>query len=88
VPIRAKLVAPPLYVLSTNATDKHAAVDRLERAIEAIQGKVEKYGGNLIVKMKPKAISETEEHDLAQLMAKVGQENAEVSGDEEEEEAA
>jgi len=36
--------------------------------------------------MKPKAISESEEQDLAQLMAKAGQENAEVSGDEEEEE--
>jgi translation initiation factor 2 subunit 1 len=35
---------------------------------------------------QPRAISETEEQDLAQLMAKAGQENAEVSGDEEEEE--
>ncbi|KAI0002560.1 translation initiation factor 2, alpha subunit [Russula compacta] len=87
VPIKAKLVAPPLYVLSTNATDKYAAVERLERAIESIQGTIEKQGGNLIVKMKPKAVSETDEHDLAQLMAKAGRENAEVSGDEEEEEA-
>jgi translation initiation factor 2 subunit 1 len=36
--------------------------------------------------LQPKAISETEEQDLAQLMAKAGQENAEVSGDEDEEE--
>ncbi|KAF8504437.1 eukaryotic translation initiation factor 2 subunit alpha [Russula emetica] len=88
VPIKAKLVAPPLYVLSTNATDKYAAVERLERAIESIQGTIEKQGGNLTVKMKPKAVSETDEQDLAQLMAKAGRENAEVSGDEEEEEAA
>ncbi|KIJ15861.1 hypothetical protein PAXINDRAFT_168851 [Paxillus involutus ATCC 200175] len=86
VPIKAKLVAPPLYVLSTNATDKYAAVDRLERAIESIQVSIESQGGSLVVKMKPKAISETEEQDLAQLMAKAGQENAEVSGDEEEDE--
>jgi hypothetical protein len=33
---------------------------------------------------QPKAVSETEEQDLAQLMAKAGQENAEVSGDEDE----
>jgi len=87
VPIKAKLVAPPLYVLSTNATDKYAAVERLERSIEAIQSTIEDQGGNLVVKMKPKAVSETEEQDLAQLMAKAGQENAEVSGDEEEEDA-
>ncbi|KAE9401509.1 putative translation initiation factor eIF-2 alpha chain [Gymnopus androsaceus JB14] len=86
VPIKVKLVAPPLYVLSTNATDKYAAVDRLERAIESIQSTIEDQGGALVVKMKPKAVSETDEHDLAQLMAKAGQENAEVSGDEEEEE--
>ncbi|KAG2159253.1 eukaryotic translation initiation factor 2 subunit alpha [Suillus bovinus] len=86
VPIKAKLVAPPLYVLSTNATDKYAAVDRLERAIESILSTIEGQGGNLVVKMKPKAVSETEEQDLAQLMAKAGQENAEVSGDEDDEE--
>ncbi|KAI0780226.1 eukaryotic translation initiation factor 2 subunit alpha [Fomes fomentarius] len=87
VPIKAKLVAPPLYVLSTNATDKYAAVDRLERAIESIQSTIEDQGGSLVVKMKPKAVSETEEQDLAQLMAKAGAENAEVSGDEDDEEA-
>jgi translation initiation factor 2 subunit 1 len=86
VPIKAKLVAPPLYVLSTNATDKYAAVERLERAIESIQSSIEDQGGALMVKMKPKAVSETEEQDLAQLMAKAGQENEEVSGDEDEEE--
>lgn len=36
---------------------------------------------------QPKAVSETDEQDLAQLMAKAGRENAEVSGDEDEEEA-
>lgn len=34
---------------------------------------------------QPKAVSETDEQDLAQLMAKAGLENAEVSGDEDEE---
>lgn len=86
VPIKAKLVAPPLYILSTNATDKYVAVERLERAIESIQSTIEDRGGSMVVKMKPKAVSETDEQDLAQLMAKAGQENAEVSGDEDEEE--
>jgi len=36
---------------------------------------------------QPKAVSETDEQDLAQLMAQAGRENAEVSGDEDEEEA-
>ncbi|KAH8101338.1 eukaryotic translation initiation factor 2 alpha subunit-domain-containing protein [Phellopilus nigrolimitatus] len=45
VPIKAKLVAPPLYVLGTNATDKYSAVERLERAIETIQSTIEGAGG-------------------------------------------
>ena len=57
----------------------------MEKAIESIQNTIEDLGGSLIVKMKPKAISESEEQDLAQLMAKAVQENAEVSGDEDEE---
>jgi len=36
---------------------------------------------------QPKAVSETDEQDLAQLMAKAGRENVEISGDEDEEEA-
>ncbi|KII84319.1 hypothetical protein PLICRDRAFT_118094 [Plicaturopsis crispa FD-325 SS-3] len=86
VPIKAKLVAPPLYVLSTNATDKYAATERLERAIDSILSTIEEQGGSLVVKMKPKAVSETDEQDLAQLMAKAGQENAEVEGDDDDEE--
>ncbi|KAH7097735.1 eukaryotic translation initiation factor 2 subunit alpha [Auriculariales sp. MPI-PUGE-AT-0066] len=86
VPIKAKLVAPPLYVLTTNATDKSGAVERLERAIEMIQSSIEEEGGDLVVKMKPKAVSESEEMDLANLMQKADKENTEVAGDEEEEE--
>lgn len=37
---------------STNATDKYAAVERLERAIEGIQASIEDEGGSCIVKMK------------------------------------
>ncbi|CAG7849959.1 Eukaryotic translation initiation factor 2 subunit alpha Short=eIF-2-alpha [Serendipita indica DSM 11827] len=86
VPIKAKLVAPPLYVLGSNATDKTAAIERLDRAIECIQTSIEEDGGSLVVKMKPKAISETEDTDLAAMMADAAKENAEVSGDDTDEE--
>lgn len=58
VPIKAKLVAPPLYVLTTNATDKYGAVDRLERAIELIQATIEEDGGDLVVKMKVRVLND------------------------------
>jgi len=82
VPVKAKLIAPPFYVLDTNATDKHAGVANLEAAINAIKISISSEGGDLNVKMRPKAVSETEDLELAALMAKAGKENIEVSGDE------
>lgn len=80
-----------------------AAIDRLDRAIESIQASIEDDGGSLVVKMKvsqalsnktktliylqPKAVSETEDTDLAAMMAEAAKANAEVSGDESDEEA-
>ncbi|KAG8846977.1 hypothetical protein FRB96_001727 [Tulasnella sp. 330] len=82
VPIKAKLVAPPFYVLGTNATDRHGGVEKLEEAIKVIQETIEGLGGNLNVKMRPKAVSETEDLELAAAMARAQKENAEISGDE------
>ncbi|KAG8931628.1 hypothetical protein FRC03_003117 [Tulasnella sp. 419] len=84
VPIKAKLVAPPFYVLGTNATDRVGGVDKLEEAIKVIQATIEKHGGELNVKMRPKAVSETEDLELAAAMARASKENAEISGDEDE----
>ncbi|CAG8532595.1 16234_t:CDS:2, partial [Acaulospora colombiana] len=86
--VKIKLVAPPLYVLLTNALDKTLGVEILEKAIVVIHESIEKSGGNLTVKMKPKAVSETDEVELAELMARMGRENEEVSGDEDSEPAA
>jgi len=85
IPIKVKLVAPPLYVLITNSTDKLGGVDALDKAIGVIGETITAEGGEINVKMRPKAVSESEDMELAALMAKAGQENAEVSGDEDEE---
>ncbi|GAA5885190.1 hypothetical protein JCM6882_007266 [Rhodosporidiobolus microsporus] len=83
VPIKIRLVAPPLYVMVSNTTDKQGAIDRLEQAIEAIGDVIRREeGGHLNVKMKPKAVSETDDLELAALMDRVAKENQEISGDE------
>ncbi|TNY19235.1 eukaryotic translation initiation factor 2 subunit alpha [Rhodotorula diobovata] len=83
IPIKIRLVAPPLYVLVSNTTDKQGAVERLELAIEKIGDVIRREeGGHLNVKMKPKAVSETDDLELAALMDRVARENKEVSGDE------
>ncbi|GAA6053646.1 hypothetical protein JCM3770_001678 [Rhodotorula araucariae] len=83
IPIKIRLVAPPLYVMVSNTTDKQGAVERLEMAIEKIGEVIRREeGGHLNVKMKPKAVSETDDLELAALMDRVARENKEVSGDE------
>merc|ERR1712072_1380875 len=34
VPLDIRLIAPPLYVLLSNATDKNGAIERMEKAIQ------------------------------------------------------
>ena len=52
IPIDIRLIAPPLYVLISNATDKNGAVDKLEQAIERIKEVIEENQGNCITKLK------------------------------------
>ncbi|KLO13718.1 eukaryotic translation initiation factor 2 subunit alpha [Schizopora paradoxa] len=85
VPIKARVIAPPRYMLETNTMDGGIAVDRLERAIQAIQAAIEKEGGTLVVHENPKVASESDEQELKALMAKAEAENAEVAGDDDSE---
>ncbi|CAO1635801.1 unnamed protein product [Parajaminaea phylloscopi] len=82
VPIKVKLVAPPLYVLVSHSTDKVGGIALLEQALKEIETEIKKDGGAVNVKMMPKTVSEVEDQELEQLLARVGQENAEVEGDE------
>lgn len=81
-PIKIRLVAPPLFVMQTNSYDKMAALELMNQSLEKIDSCIRSLGGQMVVKMKPKAVSESDERDLDALMKKSEQENAEVSGDE------
>ncbi|GAK63286.1 translation initiation factor eIF-2 alpha subunit [Moesziomyces antarcticus] len=85
IPIKIKLVAPPLYVLITNSTDKVGGIALMEQALEKITESIRASGGDVNIKMKPKTVSEVEDQELEQLMARVEKENAEVEGDEDSE---
>jgi translation initiation factor 2 subunit 1 len=79
--IRIKLIAPPIYVLSTVTLDKEAGVKLLETAIEAIRATITAKGGKMDVKMAPKAVSDKEENELQAMMDRLAMENQEVDGD-------
>ncbi|KYK59211.1 eukaryotic translation initiation factor 2 alpha subunit [Drechmeria coniospora] len=80
--VKVKLVSPPLYVLTSTCLDKSLGISRLQEAIADIRKSIEGAGGNLIVKMEPKAVTESDDAELQALMEKRERENAEVSGDE------
>ena len=80
--IKVKLVAPPLYVLTSQCLDKNKGLKLLEEAIERISKKIKGSNGNCIVKMAPKAVTEHDDAALKELMEKRERENMEVSGDE------
>lgn len=80
--VKVKLVSPPLYVLTSTCLDKSIGITRLEEAIVDIRKNIEGAGGSLIVKMEPKAVTESDDAELQALMEKRERENAEISGDE------
>jgi len=80
--VRVKLVSPPLYVLTSMCLDKAIGIQRLTEAIDDIRASIQKSGGRIVVKMEPKAVTETDDAELQALMEKRERENAEVSGDE------
>lgn len=85
-PVRVKLVAAPLYVITTQSLDKTAGVALLEEAIAKISETISKHGGNCNITMAPKAVTATEDAELQALMERKESETKQVSGDEESEE--
>lgn len=79
--IKIKLIAPPIYVLSTTTLEKDVGIALLNSAIDAIRDKITGKGGKIDVKMPPKAVSLKEETELQAMMDRLALENEEVDGD-------
>ncbi|KAI0175909.1 translation initiation factor 2, alpha subunit [Hypoxylon sp. FL1284] len=80
--VKVRLVSPPLYVLTSTCLDKNVGIQRLEEAIIDIRNSITSSGGQLVIKMEPKAVTDSDDAELQALMEKRERENAEVSGDE------
>jgi len=79
--IKIKLIAPPIYVISTMTLEKEAGISLLNQCIDTIQEKISSKGGKMDVKMAPKAVSVKEETELQAMMDRLALENEEVDGD-------
>lgn len=85
MPIKIKLVAPPLYVMMMTSFEKEAGIAKLEEACELIRSKVQAKGGDTRIKEKARAVSDRDDRLLASLMETLEKQNTEVDGDEDEE---
>ncbi|KAJ6429298.1 hypothetical protein OIU79_004911 [Salix purpurea] len=81
-PVKIKLVAPPLYVLTTQTLDKEQGIQILNHAIAACTEAIEGQKGKLAVKEPPRAVSERDDKLLTEHMLKLRSANEEISGDE------
>jgi len=79
--IKIKLIAPPIYVLSTSTLEKDAGIALLNSSIDKIREEITKKGGKMDIKMAPKAVSLKEETELQAMMERLAMENEEVDGD-------
>lgn len=80
--IRARLVAPPLYVLMCTCMDKEKGLLLMNESIERIQASIKASNGQMVIKMKPKVVSDIDDKALDLLMKKAEVDNTEVGGDE------
>jgi len=82
-PIEVRLIAAPVYVLTTMTHDKRGGLEALARAIEAARAALEapELGGDLAVRERPRVVSAEDEKLLAERMAELELANAEIDGD-------
>lgn len=84
--VKMKLVAPPLYVLTTQTLDKAHGIDVLSKATESCKQSIESNKGSLRIKEAARAVSEKEERALQEELEAAAAANREVAGDSDSEE--
>jgi translation initiation factor 2 subunit 1 len=79
--LKMKLVAPPLYVLTTQTLDIQEGLGLLMKACNVCKEVMEACKGKLIVKHEPRVVSAQDDRLLDEQMENLGKANAEVDGD-------
>ena len=81
-PVTVSLIAPPQYTIQTTALEKNEGIQRAKQAVEAVRESIVANGGNLVIKMEPKATTSRDDERLEELLQKMEAENNEIDGDE------
>jgi len=82
MPIKINLIAPPLYVMTTQTLERTDGIQKLKEALDKIKTVIEGSKGTFKLNMAPKVVSDTDELELAKQLERLEEQNREVSGDE------
>jgi translation initiation factor 2 subunit 1 len=85
-PISVRLIAPPLYVMTTNTLEQDFGIKLLEGALEKVKAEISARKGEILIKMPPTAVGAEEEAALAAAIEAAQRANMEVEGDSDEDE--
>jgi len=81
MPIKINLIAPPLYVVTTQTLERQEGLALLNTAVQRIQELIEEAGGVFDMKQPPKVVSDLDEAELAKQLADLEKANEEIAGD-------
>ncbi|XP_076440712.1 eukaryotic translation initiation factor 2 subunit 1-like [Babylonia areolata] len=84
MPIKINLIAPPLYVVTTQTMERTEGLELLNKAVEAIKQDIMAAGGVFNIQEMPRVVSDIDEIELEKQLAKLEEENREVAGDDDE----
>lgn len=79
--IKIKLVAPPLYVVTTASLRKDTGIKALNVALTAVKKQITDRRGKFVCKVEPRAVSEKDDRMLTNMLTDLENRNKEVDGD-------
>lgn len=83
--VQIKLVAPPLYVVTTTSLDRDEGVVLLRKVCAAVGARIAEHGGDMTLKEEARAVTEKDEKLLSSLLESLEMQNRQVDGDDDDE---
>lgn len=81
MPIKINLIAPPLYVVTTNTLERNEGLTRLNNALIAIKDEITAAKGLFNVHKEARVVSDIEDMELEKELQKLEEANQERAGD-------
>lgn len=79
--IKINLIAPPLYVLTTQSLDRQVGLNTMKDCLDVIEKAIMASDGNFKVKKEPKVVTDVDDIELQKKLEQLAIMNEEVDGD-------